>query len=168
MNRYGLEAKTLSPVNNIFEKNIKIAGKDNQTYLITGVSVLDYLDLYKKYTYKIRESYKLDYIGKVELGLRKDQDEKPGYELYKTDYQKFINYNIRDVEIVKKLDDKMKLLDLIITMAYDSGINFEDVFSPVRTWEAIIYRFLKDQKIATPVKKVFLFESVACKYIPFK
>lgn len=153
LNRYGLEAKTLSPVNNIFEKNIKIAGKDNQTYLITGVSVLDYLDLYKKYTYKIRESYKLDYIGKVELGLRKDQDEKPGYELYKTDYQKFINYNIRDVEIVKKLDDKMKLLDLIITMAYDSGINFEDVFSPVRTWEAIIYRFLKDQKIATPVKK---------------
>ncbi|MBK02939.1 MAG: DNA polymerase [Acidimicrobiaceae bacterium] len=153
LKRFGLKAELLSPIKNLYEKNIKIAGKDNQTYLITGVSVLDYLDLYKKYTYKIRESYRLDYIGKVELGLRKDQDEIPGYELYKTDYQKFINYNIRDVEIVKKLDDKMKLMDLIITMAYDSGINFEDVFSPVKTWESIIYRFLKEKKISIPAKK---------------
>jgi len=148
----GLESKLLSPVKNIYERNVRIAGQENQTYSITGISVLDYIDLYKKYTYKIRESYRLDYIGKVELGLRKDQDEVPGYELYKTDYQRFISYNIRDVEIVKKLDDKMKLLDLVITMAYDSGINFEDVFSPVKTWESIIYRFLKKQKIATPAK----------------
>ncbi len=148
----GLSSKLLSPIKNIYEKNIRIAGRENQTYSITGVSVLDYIDLYKKYTYKVRESYRLDYIGKVELGLQKDQDEIPGYELYKTDYQKFINYNIRDVEIVKKLDDKMKLMDLVITMAYDSGINFEDVFSPVKTWESIIYRFLKEKHIAVPVK----------------
>ena len=73
-------------------------------------------------------------------------DEVAGYNLYKTDYQKFIEYNIKDVEIVKKLDDKMKLLDLLITIAYESQINFEDVFSPVRTWEAIIYNFLKSIK----------------------
>jgi len=152
LEKIGLESKFLSPIKNLYEKNINIAGKENQTYSISGVSVLDYLDLYKKYTYKIRESYRLDYIGKVELGFSKDQDEIPGYELYKTDYQKFINYNIRDVEIVKKLDEKMKLLDLVITMAYDSGINFEDVFSPVKTWESIIYRFLKEKNIAIPVK----------------
>ena len=147
-----LEPKYLSPIKNIFEKNVRIAGQENQTYLITGISIIDYLDLYKKYTYKVRESYRLDYIGKVELELRKDQNEIPGYELYKTDYQKFINYNIRDVEIVKKLDEKMKLMDLVITMAYDSGINFEDVYSPVKTWESIIYRFLEEKKIAIPVK----------------
>ena len=152
LEKIGLESKFLSPIKNLYERNIKIAGKENQTYSITGISVLDYLDLYKKYTYKIRESYRLDYIGKVELGLRKDQNEIPGYELYKTDYQQFINYNIRDVEIVKKLDEKMKLMDLVITMAYDSGINFEDVFSPVKTWESIIYRFLKEKNIAIPVK----------------
>ena len=152
LEKIGLESKFLSPIKNLYEKNIRIAGKENQTYSITGISVLDYLDLYKKYTYKIRESYRLDYIGKVELGLRKDQNEIPGYELYKTDYQQFINYNIRDVEIVKKLDEKMKLMDLVITMAYDSGINFEDVFSPVKTWESIIYRFLKEKNIAIPVK----------------
>ena len=134
LEKIGLESKFLSPIKNLYEKNINIAGKENQTYSISGISLLDYLDLYKKYTYKIRESYRLDYIGKVELGLSKDQNEIPGYELYKTDYQQFINYNIRDVEIVKKLDEKMKLMDLVITMAYDSGINFEDVFSPVKTW----------------------------------
>jgi DNA polymerase elongation subunit (family B) len=149
-----LEYKYLSPIKKVFDKNVVIAGRDNQYYSIIGVSVLDYLDLYRKYTYKNQESYKLDYIGQVELGMGKVIDEDvEGYNLYKTDYQKFIEYNIRDVEIVKKLDDKMKLLYLLMTIAYDSKINFEDVFSPVRTWESIIYNFLKDDNIAPPLKK---------------
>ena len=150
----GLNQKLLSPINKVFEKNVVIAGRDNQYYGIIGVSILDYLELYKKYTYKNRESYRLDYIGQVELGMGKvKDDEVAGYNLYKTDYQKFIEYNIKDVEIVKKLDDKMKLLDLIITIAYESQVNFEDVFSPVKTWECIIYNFLKDQNIAVPNKR---------------
>tara|TARA_Y100000590_G_scaffold334571_2_gene380713 strand:+ start:2390 stop:4906 length:2517 start_codon:yes stop_codon:yes gene_type:complete len=149
-----LNYKLLSPIKKVFEKTAFISGRENQHYSIIGVSILDYLDLYKKYTYKNRESYRLDYIGQVELGMGKvTDDETIGYNLYKTDYQKFIEYNIQDVEIVKKLDDKMKLLDLLITIAYESRINFEDVFSPVRTWESIIYNFLKDQKIATPSKR---------------
>ena len=149
-----LEYKHLSPVKRVYDKNVIIAGRDNMCYSIIGMSVLDYLDLYKKYTYKNRESYRLDYIGQVELGMGKITDEAvAGYDLYKTDYQKFIEYNIKDVEIVKKLDDKMKLLDLLITIAYESRINFEDVFSPVRTWEAIIYNFLKKQNIAIPNKR---------------
>jgi len=151
----GLNYKHLSPINKVFEKMVVIAGRENQYYGIIGVSILDYIDLYKKYTYKNRESYRLDYIGQVELGMGKvKDDEVAGYNLYKTDYQKFIEYNIKDVEIVKKLDDKMKLLDLIITIAYESQVNFEDVFSPVKTWECIIYNFLKAQKIATPNKRV--------------
>ena len=150
----GLNQKLLSPIKKVFEKNVVIAGRDNQYYGIIGVSILDYLELYKKYTYKNRESYRLDYIGQVELGMGKvKDDEVAGYNLYKTDYQKFIEYNIKDVEIVKKLDDKMKLLDLIITIAYESQVNFEDVFSPVKTWECIIYNFLKDQNIAVPNKR---------------
>ena len=150
----GLNQKLLSPINKVFEKNVVIAGRENQYYGIIGVSILDYIDLYKKYTYKNRESYRLDYIGQVELGMGKITDDAvAGYNLYKTDYQKFIEYNIKDVEIVKKLDDKMKLLDLIITIAYESQINFEDVFSPVKTWECIIYNFLKEQNIAAPNKR---------------
>ncbi len=149
-----LDFKYLSPIKRVYDKNTIIAGQDNMYYSIIGISILDYLDLYKKYTYKNRESYRLDYIGQVELGMGKVTDEQmQGYDLYKTDYQKFIEYNIKDVEIVKKLDDKMKLLDLLITIAYESKINFEDVFSPVRTWEAIIYNFLKKQNIAIPNKK---------------
>ena len=149
-----LEYKYLSPINRVVDRNVVIAGRDNMFYTIIGISTLDYIDLYKKYTYKVRESYRLDYIGQVELGMGKvKDDEVAGYKLYKTDYQKFIEYNIKDVEIVKKLDDKMKLLDLIITIAYESQVNFEDVFSPVKTWECIIYNFLKDQKIATPNKR---------------
>lgn len=149
-----IESKYLSPIKRVVDKNVVIAGRDNMYYTIIGIATLDYIDLYKKYTYKARESYRLDYIGQVELGMGKvTDDEMQGYDLYKTDYQKFIEYNIKDVEIVKKLDDKMKLLDLVITIAYESKINFEDVFSPVKTWETIIYNFLKEQKIAVPQER---------------
>ena len=151
LKQLSLDFKLLSPIKRVYDRNVIIAGRDNQFYSIVGVSVLDYIDLYKKFTYKLRESYRLDYIGQVELGMGKITDEEmQGYDLYKTDYQKFIEYNIKDVEIVKKLDDKMKLFDLVITMAYEAKINFEDVFSPVKTWESIIYNFLKKMKIATP------------------
>jgi len=152
-----IDFKKLSPINRVYDKNTIVAGYDNMWYQIIGVSTLDYLDLYKRNSYKVRESYRLDYIGQVELGMGKVTDEQlQGYDLYKTDYQKFIEYNIKDVEIVKKLDDKMKLLSLIITIAYESKINFEDVFSPIKTWEAVIYNFLKKQKIAIPKKKSYV------------
>ena len=141
----------LSPVGFINDRSVFIAGRENQYYSIFGISTLDYIDLYKKFTYKIRESYRLDYIGSVELGLKKlEVEDVQGYDLYKTNYQKFIEYNIRDVEIVEKLEEKMKLLELVITLAYESKINFEDVFSPVRTWDAIIYNFLKKKNIIIP------------------
>ena len=141
----------LSPIGLINDRNVFIAGRENQYYTIFGISTLDYIDLYKKFTYKIRESYRLDYIGSVELGLKKlEVEDVQGYDLYKTNYQKFIEYNIRDVEIVEKLEEKMKLLELVITLAYESKINFEDVFSPVRTWDAIIYNFLKKNNIVIP------------------
>jgi len=141
----------LSPVGILNDRSVTIAGRDNQFYTLVGISTLDYIDLYKKFTYKVRESYRLDYIGSVELGMKKvSVEDAQGYDLYKTNYQKFIEYNIRDVEIVEKLEEKMKLLELVITLAYESKINFEDVFSPVRTWDAIIYNFLKRKNIIIP------------------
>ena len=126
----GKKSSRLSPVGLVYERNVFIAGRENQYYTVFGISTLDYIDLYKKFTYKIRESYRLDYIGSVELGLKKlEVEDVQGYDLYKTNYQKFIEYNIRDVEIVEKLEEKMKLLELVITLAYESKINFEDVFS---------------------------------------
>ena len=73
----------------------------------------------------------------VELGERKlDHSEYDTFkEFYEKNWQKFIEYNIHDVRLVDKLDDKMKLLDLAFTMAYDAKVNYEDVFSQVRMWD---------------------------------
>ena len=116
---------------------------------------MDYLELYRKFTYTNQESYRLDHICMVELGERKlDHSEFDTFkEFYENDWQKFIEYNIHDVRLVDQLDDKMKLLDLAFTMAYDAKVNYEDVFSQVRMWDNYIYCELNKRKIAIPPKR---------------
>jgi len=144
--------RSLSPWNKVFEKEIEIMGRNHIYYDIIGLSVLDYLDLYKKFTYKAQESYRLDYIAQVELGQRKlEHSEYDTFkEFYTNDWQKFVEYNIHDVELVDRLEDKMKLIELALTMAYDAKVNYEDVYSQVRTWDSIIYNFLKTKGIVIP------------------
>jgi len=148
------EARRLSPWKNLYRKEIVIAGRTQISYDIAGVSVIDYLDLYKKFTYKAQESYRLDHIAFVELGQKKlDHSEFDTFrEFYTKDWQKFVDYNIKDVELVDQLEDKMKLLELCFTMAYDAKVNFNDVFYQVRTWDAIIYNYLKKKNIVIPPK----------------
>ena len=90
-------------------------GRKHQVYDIQGISHLDYFDLYRKFTYTNQESYRLDHITYVELGEKKDENP---YEIfrdwYTKDFQSFIEYNIMDVEIVDKLEDKMKLIELCL------------------------------------------------------
>jgi len=148
------EARRLSPWGNIRRKELVIKGREQISYEVAGVSVIDYLDLYKKFTYKAQESYRLDHIANVELGQKKlDHSEFETFkDFYTKDWQKFIDYNIRDVELVDQLEDKMKLIELCFTMAYDAKVNFNDVFFQVRTWDAIIYNYLKKRDIVIPPK----------------
>jgi DNA polymerase elongation subunit (family B) len=148
-------AKSLSPWNKITENEIFIKGRKNISYDILGVSVLDYLDLYKKFTYTNQESYRLDHIAFVELGQRKlDHSEFENFrDFYTYGWQKFVEYNILDVELVDRLEDKMKLIELAVTMAYDAKVNFEDVYSQVRMWDTLIYNFLREDNIVVPPKK---------------
>ena len=120
-----------------------------------GIATLDYLELYKKFTYTNQESYRLDHIAFVELDEKKlDHSEFDTFkEFYTKDWDKFVRYNIHDVRLVDRLDDKMKLLDLAFTMAYDAKVNFEDVYSQVRMWDNIIYIYLAKQNIIIPPKK---------------
>ena len=147
--------KSLSPWNKVFEKETEIKGRLNIHYDIIGVSILDYLDLYQKFTYTNQESYRLDHICNVELGEKKlDHSEHDTFkEFYEKDWQKFIDYNIHDVRLVDKLEDKMKLIELAYTMAYDAKVNYEDVFSQVRMWDNYIYNELNKRSIAIPPKK---------------
>ena len=119
------------------------------------MSQLDYLDLYKKFTYKAQESYRLDYIAEVELGQKKlDHSEFDTFkDFYTKNWQKFVEYNIVDVELVDRLEDKMKLIELAITMAYDAKVNYADVFFQVRMWDNIIYNYLKKRNIVIPPKE---------------
>jgi len=161
MNRYARlfgakEAKKFSPFGYVKEQKKRVRfGKEVVKYNIYGVEVLDYLQLYQKFTYSKQESYKLDHIAHVELGERKISYEEAGslLVLARTNHQKFIDYNIKDVELVKRLDDKMKLLDLAMTMAYDAKINFEDVFGTVKMWDSIIYDYLRKKGVVAPPKE---------------
>jgi len=147
--------KSLSPWNKVNEREITIMGRSHIAYDILGVSCLDYLDLYKKFTYTNQESYRLDHIAFVELGQRKlDHSEFDTFrDFYTNGWQKFVEYNIFDVELVDRLEDKMKLIELAITMAYDAKVNFEDVYSQVRMWDTLIFNFLKKDNIVVPPKK---------------
>ena len=146
--------KRMSPWGLITEEETFIAGRKHISYDIGGVSQLDYLDLYKKFTYKAQESYRLDYIASVELGQKKlDHSEFDTFkDFYTNGWQKFVEYNIIDVELVDRLEDKMKLIELALTMAYDAKVNYEDVFYQVRMWDTIIYNYLKRRNIVIPPK----------------
>ena len=140
--------KQLSPWRNVRAREVKMADKVLTTYEIAGVSQLDYLDLYKKFTYNAQESYKLDYICKVELGVGKLENPYNTFkEFYTKDWDEFVRYNRVDVERVSQLEDKMKLIELALTMAYDAKCNFSDVFSAVRIWDCILYNHCWDQHI---------------------
>jgi len=147
--------KKLSPWGLVTNEEIFMQGRSHLVYDIGGVTVLDYLDLYKKFTYKAQESYRLDYIGQVELGQKKlDHSEYSTFkEFYTKGWNKFVDYNIQDVRIVDSLEEKMKLIELAITMAYDAKVNFTDVFYQVRMWDMIIYNDLKKKNIVIPPKK---------------
>lgn len=146
-------ASRLSPWNIIKERRVTIRGREEISYDIAGISVLDYLDLYRKFTYTTQESYRLDHIAGAELNEGKL--DLPGVDFkdsYTNHWQIFVDYNIRDVELVDRLEDKMKLIELIVTMAYNAKINYEDVFSPVKMWDAIIYNHLLQRNIVVSQK----------------
>ena len=149
------EMRTFSPWNMVRKGEIKIMGREHVSYTVSGIACLDYLDLYKKFTYKAQESYRLDYIAEVELGKKKlDHSEFDTFkDFYTKGWQKFIEYNIIDVELVDELEDKMKLIELALTMAYDAKVNYIDVFYQVRMWDTIIYNYLKRKNIVIPPKE---------------
>ena len=148
------EIKRLSPWRAVFGDDVFKMGRKHTAYDIIGVSQLDYLELYQKYTYSAQESYTLDHIGFVELGKKKEKNPYETFrDWYTKDFQSFIDYNIQDVEIVDALEDKMKLIDLQITMAYFSKCNYNDVYSQVKMWDVIIYNYLRDKNIQIPLAR---------------
>ena len=147
-------AKKYSPWGLYQYRQIGIKGKRLDAYEITGVAQMDYFDLFQKfgYVFGTQESYALDHIAHVVLGEKKLSYEEYGslHSLYKENHQKFIDYNIRDVDLVDKIDKELGLMDLGLIIAFKGGVNFPDVFGTTAIWDSIIYRYLSRQKIAIP------------------
>ena len=147
------ELKRLSPWGGVRDREVYQMGRHHQIYDIQGIAALDYFDLYRKFTYSAQESYRLDHIAFVELGEQKTGNPFETFrEWYTKDYQSFIEYNINDVELVDKLEDKMKLIELSLTMAYDAKVNYTDVLGSVRYWDILIYNHLREKNIVIPQK----------------
>ncbi len=146
--------KLLSPWGLVTRDEAWISGRKFNVFDVAGLTTLDYLELYKKFTYKAQESYRLDYIAQVELGQKKlDHSEFETFkDFYRGNWKKFVDYNIIDVELVDRLEDKMKLIELALTMAYTAKVNYVDVMYQVRMWDTIIYNYLKKRNIVIPPK----------------
>lgn len=151
------EAKRLSPWNNIEQKTVTIMGKECTSFTISGIQQLDYIDLFKKFclnTYGQQESYKLDYIADLVLGEGKINYGESGYsnltELYEKNHTLYADYNIVDIELITKLEEKLGLLNLVFMLSYHAGTNFSDALGTVAIWDSIIFRYLAKRHIAIP------------------
>jgi len=150
--------KKLSPWNYISERKTMVNGRPLIAYNLMGIESLDYIELYKWYAPggKSQESYRLDAIAQVELGEGKiSYDEFDNlHALYRLNFQKFIEYNIKDVELIIKLEEKLKLLELGVTLAYDTKTNFQDIFAQTRMWDSMTYAYLLEKGIIVPPREV--------------
>ena len=157
--------KAFSPWRMVDHREITRRGKQQVAYDIKGIEQLDYLELFQKfgYSYGAQESYALNHIAYVVLGERKLSFEEAGNlkNLYKQDFQKYIDYNMKDVELVDRIEEKMGLITLAMTMAYRGGVNYSETFGVTSIWESIIYRKLLSEKRASPV---FAGDSIKAKF----
>ena len=151
------KAKQLSPWGNIRKTSREIFGKMQSTYAISGVSIIDYMDAFKKFGYKYgpQESYKLDHIAHVVLGEKKLDYSEYGSlsELYTQNPQLFFDYNLKDTHLIEMMEEETALLALVFTVAYGGGVNYTDAFGTVGIWETTLYRKLMEKKIVPPLKK---------------
>lgn len=147
-------ARKLSPWGHMTTRNAIIHGREQVAMTLVGIAILDYLELYKKFTFTQQSSYKLNNIAHIELGEEKVDYSEYGtlHDLYDNDYQKFIDYNIQDVELIERLEDKMKFIEQAYALAYSAKVNLNDVFSQVRMWDVMIHNYLYDRNIVIPQK----------------
>ena len=147
-------ANKMSPWNMIEKNEIMVRGRPQTTYSLKGIVMLDYLDCYRWFIPTRQESYRLDYIGEIELGQKKHENPYETFkQFYTKDFQKFIDYNIQDVEIVDALEDKLGLIELALTVAYESKVNYDDIFSQVRVWDTLIANHLLAKNICIPPRE---------------
>jgi len=149
-------AKTLSPHKIIKEKQSKgFNGRSELSYEFAGLTILDYMDLDKKFSYKARSSYALDSVAQDVLGIGKlDYSEYESlFDMHKRDFQKFMDYNVRDVVLVEKMEAEQGFIKQVMYLAYDAKVNYIDTLATVKPWTIIFHNYLIEKGIVMPVKQ---------------
>ena len=139
-------ADMLSPIRDVMYSEYK------KKHTIAGVSSLDYLTLYRKFSPNQQSSYRLDYIGELEIGMKKIEYQGTLNDLYEKDLDKFIEYNIRDVRILVELDKKLDFINIARGIAHLGHVPYEDVMMSSRYLEGAILVYLKKIGVVAPNK----------------
>lgn len=145
--------KRFSPNGRVTSKVVTNMYGDKEVFNISGVIVLDYMDLYKKFSFTNQPSYKLDFIAKYETKKGKLEYDGPINKLRETNHQRYVSYNIMDVESVQAIDNVRGFINLSFSMGYYAKMNIDGVLSPLKTWDAIIFNSLKEEHIVVPENK---------------
>lgn len=149
--------KRLSPWGVIEQKTTVVLGREQLFFNIQGIQQLDYMELFKKFTYTALESYRLDFVAETVLGENKiDYSAEYGSltELYNRNHNLYVDYNLVDIELIEKMEAKLGLLSLVFTLAYYGGVNYGDTLGTVAIWDSIIFRRLANMKVAIPQNNV--------------
>jgi len=140
------QANRLSPVGEMFYSPYR------QRYFIAGVSCLDYLILYKKFNYTELPNYRLDTVGRREINMGKIEYAGSLDDLFREDIDKFVEYNLVDVEIVVKLEQKLQFIDLCRGICHVGHVPYEDIVYSSKYLEGALLTFLRRKKLVAPNK----------------
>jgi DNA polymerase elongation subunit (family B) len=142
-------ARYLSPIGYVRET----PWYKDQYVQIAGVESLDYMRLHKKFSWADEPSFKLDAIGEKYAGINKIEYEGSLDRLFETDINKFIQYNFRDVEILKVLDEKLEYLALVKNLSHKGKHNYSEVYANTKTQDGAISAYLLSKGIIPPAKE---------------
>jgi DNA polymerase elongation subunit (family B) len=150
------KAKLLSPWKIIDASEVTLRGKARRVYDIKGIAIYDYMELFRKYDPKgtQQESYKLDDIAKYVLGRGKIKFQGSLAKLYEEDFSTYMDYNIEDVNLVHEMNEKGRLIELALTLAYNAKVNLDDIFYQTRMWDNLIFNHLRPQNKVIPAKEI--------------
>lgn len=137
-------AKRISPIGEVFWSPYR------QRYFFAGVSCLDYINLYRNYNFGELPNYRLDTVGRLEIGMGKIEYEGNLDDLFKTDVDKFVEYNLVDVEIVVKLDEKLQFIDLCRGICHSGHVPYEDFVYSSKYLEGALLTYLRRRGLVAP------------------
>lgn len=144
-------AGLLSPVEIVYSRRVPISKyKFEERYVIVGINLLDYMEIFQNYTFSEQESWKLSYIAQKEIGESKIEYEGSLSDLYKNNWQQYVEYNIQDVRLLKKLDEKKKFLNILVSFCYGCRVPFEFFVKTTKVLDGAFLSKLAEEKIVLP------------------